>query len=89
MKLVKFVCVAKAHANGQSAASLTIHAGVWAFCSTGGNAPSHDWSATDGLPIMDAMHFPLREPEPVQVAPALEPTSSPGRPAPERHVRAQ
>ena len=51
MKLVKFVCVAKAHAGGRSDSALTIHDGVWAFCPTGGEQRGHDWRPSDGLPI--------------------------------------
>jgi hypothetical protein len=62
MKLVRFVCAAKAHANGGSDAALTIHDRAWAFCGKGADAPDHEWVPTDGLPIMDAMRFPPRQP---------------------------
>jgi hypothetical protein len=62
MKLVRFVCAAKAHAGGGSDAALTIHDGAWAFCGKGADAPGHEWVPSDGLPIMDAMRFPPRQP---------------------------
>ncbi len=70
MKLVKFVCTAKAHAAGRSDAALTIHDGVWAFCPAGADATDHQWAPSDGLPIADALRFTPRQ----QV-----PTTAPGR----------
>jgi hypothetical protein len=77
MKLVKFVCVASAHANARSEAALTIHDGAWAFCPTGADAEGHEWQPSDGLPLIDAMRFTPRQPapEPVSTAPA-RPTKS-------------
>lgn len=60
MKLVKFVCVARAHAAGRSDSGLTIHAGAWAFCPLGADGPGHDWTPSDGLPLADAMRFTPR-----------------------------
>jgi hypothetical protein len=68
MKLVRFVCVAKAHAGGHSDSALTIHEGAWAFCATGATDSGHEWSQTDGLPIMEAMRFPPRGPAPEPAA---------------------
>lgn len=72
MKLVKFVCVAKPHAAGRSDAALTIHQGVWAFCPMGTGQTGHDWQASDGLPLTDALRFAPRHlaPEPMPMAPA-------------------
>ncbi|MDP9319818.1 MAG: hypothetical protein M3P16_01825 [Chloroflexota bacterium] len=61
-KLVKFVCVAKAHADGRSDSALTIHEGSWAFCPEGGDATGHDWRASDGLPMADALRLGPRQP---------------------------
>jgi len=61
MRLVKFVCVATAHANGHSDAAFTIHAGTWAFCATGGNGHGHDWQPSDGLPLSEAMRLTARQ----------------------------
>lgn len=84
MKLVKFVCVAKAHAAGRSDSALTIHAGAWAFCSMGGDQNGHDWRPSDGLPLADALRFTPRAyaPEPVLGAPA-----QPSKPAPSAAAR--
>jgi hypothetical protein len=72
MKLVKFVCVAKAHADGRSASALTIHAGAWAFCPRGGDGTDHDWQASDGLALTDALRLTPRrraaDPAPAQAA---------------------
>lgn len=73
MKLVRFVCVAKAHANGHSDSALTIREGAWAFCSQGADATGHEWSPTDGLPIMEAMRFPPRQPSATPPGPILAP----------------
>ena len=61
MKLVKYMCVAKAHADGRSDAALTIHDGVWAFCPMGADHKGHDWRPSDGLPLTDAMRFTPRQ----------------------------
>jgi hypothetical protein len=67
MRLVRFVCVATAHTNGRTDATLTIHDGAWAFCPTGGNGTGHDWQPSDGLPLAEAMRLTPRElpPEPL------------------------
>jgi hypothetical protein len=72
MKLVKFVCVAKAHADGRSDSPLTIHEGTWAFCARGGDGTGHDWRPSDGLPLLEAMRFTPRQraPDPPKGAPA-------------------
>jgi len=57
MKLVKFMCGAKAHNTARSEAALTIHEGVWAFCYAGGQMAGHEWKPVDGLPLNDAMRF--------------------------------
>lgn len=78
MKLVKFVCVAASHARGRSAAALTIHKGVWAFCPMGADRTDHDWRPSDGLPLADAMRFVPREaPAPAPSAPT---PAAPARP---------
>jgi hypothetical protein len=78
MKLVKFVCVAKAHAGGRSDAALTIHDGRWAFCPMGGDQKGHDWQPSNGLPLADAMRFVPREaPEPVHTAGAQPAKAAP------------
>jgi len=61
MKLVRFVCAAKAHAGGRSDAALTIHDGAWAFCPAGSDAKDHQWEPSDGLPIAEAMRFTPRD----------------------------
>jgi hypothetical protein len=79
MKLVKFVCVAKAHAHGRSDAALTIHEGMWAFCPMGAEQKGHEWRPSDGLSLTDAMRFTPRQraPEPVstETAPAAKPVT--------------
>jgi len=70
LKLVKFVCVAKAHADGRSDSALTIHEGSWAFCPEGGDATAHDWQASDGLPMADALRLVPRQPIGGTAAPA-------------------
>jgi hypothetical protein len=80
MKLVRLVCVAKAHANGHSDSALTIRDGSWAFCSQGADAVGHEWSPTDGLPIMEAMRFPPRQPS----AAPPRPTVAAAAPAPDK-----
>jgi len=77
MKLVKFVCTAKAHATGHSDAALTIHDGLWAFCPAGANQTGHEWVPSDGLPIADAMRFTPRIPVPPAAPSAVVPPSSP------------
>ncbi|HAF11439.1 MAG TPA: hypothetical protein DCK98_15345 [Chloroflexi bacterium] len=79
MKLVKFVCVAKAHADGRSDSALTIHEGAWAFCARGGDGTGHDWRPSDGLPLLEAMRFTPRQQasDPAKSAP-----TSPKAPAP-------
>ena len=64
MQLVKFVCVAKAHAGGRSDAALTIHDGAWAFCPIGADRTDHEWRPSDGLPLAEAMRFVPREAPP-------------------------
>lgn len=61
MRLVKFVCAAKAHADGRGDSALTIHQGAWAFCPRGGAAVDHDWQPSDGLRLADAMRLMSRE----------------------------
>jgi hypothetical protein len=79
MKLVKFVCVAKAHLAGRSDSALTIHGGAWAFCPMGGDGKGHDWKASDGLPLADALRFTPRQPatERVPSASAQPPKAAP------------
>ena len=62
LKLVKFVCAANAHADGRSDSALTIHEGSWAVCPEGGDASGHDWRASDGLPLADALRLGPRQP---------------------------
>ena len=76
MKLVKFVCAAKAHTAGRSESALTIHEGAWAFCAMGAAARGHDWQPSDGLPLADALRFSPRQQAPEAVS------SAPSRPAP-------
>src|SRR4030088_1320455 len=61
MKLVKFVCVAKAHADGRSPSALTIHDGAWAFCPKGAESTGHERRPSDGLPLTAAMRFTPRQ----------------------------
>jgi hypothetical protein len=68
MRLVKFVCAAKAHADGHGDSALTIHDGAWAFCPRGGAAVDHDWQPSDGLRLADAMRLGSREPAPAETA---------------------
>jgi hypothetical protein len=77
MKLVKFVCTAKAHATGHSDAALTIHDGVWAFCPAGANQNGHEWVPSDGLPIADAMRFTPRTQAPATTPNGMIPGPSP------------
>lgn len=80
MKLVKFVCVSKAHADGRSDSALTIHDAAWAFCPMGGDHDGHEWQASDGLPLTEAMRFTPRQV--VEVEPAVsERPSKPAAPA--------
>lgn len=74
MKLVKFVCVAKAHAGGRSESTLTIHEGAWAFCPSGGDRTAHEWRPSDGVPLTAAMRFTPRQ------QPSAPATSAPGSP---------
>jgi hypothetical protein len=76
MKLVKFVCVAKAHAAGRSDSALTIHEGQWAFCPSGAAEKGHEWRPSEGLPIADAMRFVPREAPPAAVPPARSPAAA-------------
>jgi len=61
LKLVRFICMTKAHADGRSESALTIHEGSWAFCPQGGDSDGHDWAASDGLPFSEAMRFTPRQ----------------------------
>jgi len=61
LKLVRFICMTKAHADGRSESALTIHEGSWAFCPEGGEADGHEWTPSDGLPFGDAMRFTPRQ----------------------------
>jgi hypothetical protein len=72
MRLVKFVCGAKAHAQGRSDSALTIYEGAWAFCATGADGTDHDWQPSDGLPLADAMRFTprMRSGDPARSSPA-------------------
>ena len=84
LKLVKFMCVAKAHADGRSDSALTIHEGSWAFCPEGGDATGHDWHASDGLPLADALRLGARQPiggaaEPAPAQPAKPTPSTAGK----------
>jgi len=81
MKLVKFVCTAKAHASGRSDSALTIHDGVWAFCPSGADAKGHQWAPSDGLPIADAMRFTPRQQAPTTARDAIVPDAPPPGPA--------
>lgn len=81
MKLVKFVCVARAHASRQRDAILTIHDGVWAFCPLGlANGDGHDWQVTDGLPLSDLIRFSSSQQAPdganAEPAPETKPSTS-------------
>ena len=77
MKLVKFVCAAKAHAVGHSDAALTIHDGEWAFCPAGADETGHQWVPSDGLPLADAMRFTPRTQAPATAPDGIVPASSP------------
>jgi hypothetical protein len=84
LKLVKFLCAAKAHADGRSDSALTIHEGSWAFCPEGGDATGHDWQASDGLPLADALRLGPRQPigrvaVPAPTQPVKPTTSTAGR----------
>jgi len=71
MRLVKFVCVAEAHATGRSGSALTIHDGAWAFCASGGVGTGHEWRPSDGLPLSDAIRLtPRHAVDPAPSAPA-------------------
>ena len=61
MRLVKFVCVATAHASGRSGSALTIHDGAWAFCASGGGGTGHEWRPSDGLSLSEAMRLTPRQ----------------------------
>ena len=61
LKLVKFVCVERAHARGRSDSALTIHEGAWAVCPMGAEAKGHDWKPSEGLPLTGAMRFTPRQ----------------------------
>ncbi len=61
MKLIKYICVAPAHADGRSESALTIHDSAWAFCPLGGDAIGHDWKQSDGLPLAEAMRLTTRQ----------------------------
>ena len=78
MKLVKFVCTAKAHASAHSDAALTIHDGVWAFCPAGSDAKGHEWAPSEGLPIADAMRFTPRQQVSTSAPDEIVPTPRPG-----------
>jgi len=88
MKLVKFVCIAKAHATSRSEAALTIHEGGWAFCpaGAGADATAHQWEPSAGLSIADALRFTPRQQAPesargltVAAPPAPAPATAKGR----------
>jgi hypothetical protein len=86
MKLVKFVCVAKAHAGGRSESALTVHEGAWAFCPMGGDQKGHEWRPSDGLPLTEVLRFTPRQqaPGPLTSAPATPakpepPPTNPGK----------
>jgi hypothetical protein len=84
MRLVRFICVANAHAAGRSESSLTIHDGVWAFCPMGGDQRGHEWRPSDGLPFTEALRF---TPRPYASAPLdVEPAPLP-RPGPQPSAR--
>jgi hypothetical protein len=81
MKLVKFVCVAKAHADGRSPSALTIHDGAWAFCPKGAESTGHEWRPSDGLPLTDAMRFTPRQQAADQMPAAPTAPAAPVNPA--------
>jgi hypothetical protein len=78
MKLVKFVCAAKAHAAGRSDSALTIHDGAWAFCAMGGDGKGHEWRPSDGLPLIEAMRFTPRQ---ARARPQAAAPAQPAKPA--------
>jgi hypothetical protein len=80
MKLVRFMCMTKAHADGRSESALTIHQGSWAFCPEGGGADGHEWAASDGLPFSEAMRFTPRQ-QALFAAGAVGAASAPAAPA--------
>jgi hypothetical protein len=57
---------------------LTIHDGAWAFCPTGAGGKGHDWKASAGLPLTDALRFTPRQQamEVVPSASAQPPTAA-------------
>jgi hypothetical protein len=61
MRLVRFVCVATAHATGRKDSALTIHEGAWAFCASGGAEPNHEWRPSEGLPLSETMRSTPRQ----------------------------
>ncbi|MDP9246323.1 MAG: hypothetical protein M3O64_06665 [Chloroflexota bacterium] len=79
MKLVKYICGARAHADGRSESALTIHQGAWAFCPMGGDATGHDWKPSDGLPLPEAMRLTTRQ---QAAAAAAVAATEPAKPAP-------
>jgi hypothetical protein len=81
MKLIKFVCIAKSHADGRSDSALTIHDGAWAFCPKGAAEKDHDWRPSDGLPLTDAMRFTPRHQPLEQAATAQAQSGKPAAPA--------
>lgn len=88
MKLVKFICTAKAHTDGRSDAALTIHDGAWAFCPMGGEQDGHEWQPSDGLPLTEAMRFTPRQPAPAPAPSVAErPSKSAGAAASRSRAR--
>jgi hypothetical protein len=82
MKLIKYICVARAHADGRSQSALTIHLGAWAFCPMGGEATGHDWKPSDGLPLAEAMRLTTRQQALAAAAVAAPAAAKPAPPPP-------
>jgi len=95
LKLVRFICMTKAHADGRSESALTIHEGSWAFCPQGGDSDGHEWTASDGLPFSEAMRFTPRQQAilasagPAAGLPAAAGTAAPAASAPATTARAR
>jgi hypothetical protein len=81
MKLVKYICIARAHADGRSESALTIHQAAWAFCPMGGDATGHDWKPTDGLPLAEAMRLTTRQQAAAAAAVVAAASAKPAPPA--------
>ena len=63
-RLIQYVCVSADHTgSGNGEPTITVHEGLWAFCTHTADAADHEWSRVDGRPLHELLRFPPRAPE--------------------------